>query len=74
MAIAKKDWFILDPNPIYLTHGNFGGCLKSAFEDRLKWYQKLESNPHQFLVYELFSELEKSRLSLSKSGLKNILD
>tara|TARA_B110000263_G_scaffold209670_1_gene191833 strand:+ start:1813 stop:3003 length:1191 start_codon:yes stop_codon:yes gene_type:complete len=66
MAIAKKDWFILDPNPIYLTHGNFGGCLKSAFEDRLKWYQKLESNPHQFLVYELFSELEKSRLSLSK--------
>ncbi len=66
MALGRKDWFVLDPNPIYLTHGNFGGCLKVAFDNRLFWHQKLEFNPHQFLVYDLFSELQKSRLALSK--------
>ena len=66
MAIGRKDWFVLDPKPIYLTHGNFGGCLKVAFDNRLYWHQKLEFNPHKFLVYDLFPELQKSRLSLSR--------
>ena len=66
MALGQKDWFTLDPKPIYLTHGNFGACFKVAFENRLFWHQKLESNPHQFLVYNLFSELAKSRLALSQ--------
>ncbi len=66
MALGRKDWFVLDPEPIYLTHGNFGGCLQVAFDNRLFWHQKLEFNPHQFLVYDLFSELQKSRLALSK--------
>lgn len=66
MALGKKDWFTLDSKPIYLTHGNFGACLKVAFESRLFWQQKLESNPHKFLVYDLFPELQKSRLSLSQ--------
>ncbi len=66
MALGRKDWFVLDPEPIYLTHGNFGGCLQVAFDNRLFWHQKLEFNPHQFLVYDLFSELQKSRLALSE--------
>ena len=66
MSIGKKDWFVIDSKPIYLTHGNFGGCLKVAFDNRLFWHQKLESNPHQFLVYDLFPELQKSRFALSE--------
>ncbi len=66
MALGQKDWFTLDSKSIYLTHGNFGGCLKVAFENRLFWHQKLESNPHKFLIYDLFPELQKSRISLSK--------
>jgi len=66
MAIGKKGWFVLDPDPIYLAHGSYGGCLKLAFEDRLIWHKKLESNPHQFLVYESSHEIQKSRERLGQ--------
>ena len=48
MAIGRKDWFVLDPKPIYLTHGSFGVCLQEAFENRIKWHEKMESNPFNF--------------------------
>jgi len=65
MAINKKEWFTIDQKPIYLAHGSFGGCFKTAYNSRLKWYEKLEQNPHDFLVNELFDELKKSRKVLS---------
>ena len=40
MAIGQKDWFILDPELVYLTHGTFGGCLKVAFDNKIKWQKK----------------------------------
>ena len=66
MALGKKDWFVLDHKPIYLAHGSYGGCLKLAFENRLIWHKKLESNPHQFLVYESSHEIQKSRERLGQ--------
>ena len=65
MAIGKKEWFMIDHKPIYLTHGNYGGSLKCAFHNKLNWQSKLEFNPHQFINYELFDELIKSRNELS---------
>ena len=32
MAIGRKDWFVLDSETIYLTHGSYGACLKDAFD------------------------------------------
>jgi len=65
MAVNKKEWFMIDNKPIYLTHGNYGGSLKCAFHDKLNWQRKLEFNPHHFINYELFDELIKSRNQLS---------
>ena len=65
MAIGKKEWFSIDHEPIYLAHGSFGGCFSIAYEDRLRWYEKLEKNPHNFLVNELFDELKESRKVLA---------
>jgi len=65
MALGRKDWFQIDPKPIYLAHGSFGGCFSVAYENRLSWYEKLEKNPHNFLVNELFDELKESRKALA---------
>ena len=65
MAFGKKEWFTIDHKPTYLAHGSFGGCLSIAYEDRLSWYEKLEKNPHNFLVNELFDELKESRKALA---------
>ena len=65
MAFGKKEWFMIDHEPTYLAHGSFGGCLSVAYEDRLSWYEKLEKNPHNFLVNELFDELKESRKALA---------
>ena len=57
MALGKKDWLVLDPDPIYLTHGSFGLCLKEAFDNRIKWQKKIERNPFDFIVNKAFDTL-----------------
>jgi len=66
MAIGKKDWFTLDSKSIYLTHGSFGGSLKIAFDERLKWQKKLECDPFDFIVNHSENNLEYSRKILSE--------
>ena len=61
MAIGQKDWFVLDPKPVYLTHGTFGACLKVAFDNKIKWQKKIESDPFNFLNNHAFNDLEYSR-------------
>ena len=65
MAIDKKDWFMLDEKTVYLTHGTFGGCLKTAFDNRIKWHKKIESDPFDFINNHAFNDLEHSRKFLS---------
>tara|TARA_Y100001960_G_scaffold315732_1_gene381693 strand:+ start:119 stop:1297 length:1179 start_codon:yes stop_codon:yes gene_type:complete len=65
MAIGQKDWFILDPQTVYLTHGTFGGCLKTAFDNKVKWHKKIESDPFDFINNHAFNDLEYSRKILS---------
>ena len=66
MALNKKEWFMIDSKPIYLTHGNFGGSFKCAFESKMHWQKQLESNPHHFINYQLYDEIVNSRNALSK--------
>ena len=66
MAIGKKDWFVIDPKSVYLTHGTFGACLKVAFDSKIKWQQKIESDPFDFLNNHAIDNLEYARNSLGK--------
>ena len=43
MALNKKEWFMIDSKPIYLTHGNFGGSFKCTFESKIHWQKQLEN-------------------------------
>ena len=65
MAIDKRDWFMLDEKTVYLTHGTFGGCLKTAFDNRIKWHKKIESDPFDFINNHAFNDLQHSRKFLS---------
>ena len=65
MAIGKRDWFMLDEKTVYLTHGTFGGCLKTAFDNRIKWHKKIESDPFDFINNHAFNDLQHSRKFLS---------
>jgi len=65
MAIDKRDWFMLDEKTVYLTHGSYGGCLKTAFDNRIKWHKKIESDPFDFINNHAFNDLEHSRKILS---------
>tara|TARA_B110000014_G_scaffold216456_1_gene170573 strand:+ start:1847 stop:3025 length:1179 start_codon:yes stop_codon:yes gene_type:complete len=61
MAIGRKDWFMIDPESVYLTHGTFGACLKVAFDSKMKWQHKIESDPFDFLNNHAINDLEYSR-------------
>ena len=65
MSIGKRNWFVLDKKTVYLTHGTFGGCLKVAFDNRVNWHQKIESDPFDFINNHAFNNLEHSRKILS---------
>jgi isopenicillin-N epimerase len=44
-----KDFFLLDPNIIFLNHGSFGASPKPVFETYQTWQRKLEEQPVLFL-------------------------
>ena len=66
MALGRKDWFTLDFESIYLTHGSYGASLKVAFNEKLKWQKRLENDPFDFMVNHTASKLQYSRNILSK--------
>lgn len=61
-----KAHFLLDPNITYLNHGSFGACPKPIFEDYQKWQRELELEPVQFIVYNSWEYLKRSKLALGQ--------
>lgn len=61
-----KKIFMLDPKITYLNHGSFGACPRPIFNKLIEMKKKLEFEPVQFLEYDIYSLLDKSRESLSK--------
>ena len=53
-----KDYFLLEPDVIFLNHGSFGACPRPVFEAYQFWQRKLESQPVRFLQRE-FRELDQ---------------
>jgi len=61
-----KNQFLLKEGMVYLNHGSFGACPKPVFDQYQSWQRQLESQPIQFLTDTIYSELKKSRQSLSE--------
>ena len=61
---SLKEYFLLDPNVIFLNHGSFGATPKPVLEAYQNWQLRMERQPVLFLGRELDGLLLESRLAL----------
>jgi isopenicillin-N epimerase len=61
---SLSDYFLLDPDVIFLNHGSYGATPKPVFEAYQKWQRRLEQQPVLFLGRELPHLLRESRAAL----------
>jgi isopenicillin-N epimerase len=63
---SLKEYFLLDPNIVFLNHGSYGAAPKPVFEAYQNWQRRLERQPVLFLGRELPELLHASRIALGK--------
>jgi isopenicillin-N epimerase len=61
-----KDFFLLDPQVVFLNHGSFGACPRPVFEKYQAWQRQLETQPVQFLGVDLDNYLYQARQELGR--------
>ena len=61
-----KEYFLLDPDIVFLNHGSFGATPKPVFETYQNWQLRLERQPVLFLGRELDALLRESRIALGE--------
>ena len=66
LMISLKEYFLLDPNIVFLNHGSFGATPKPVIEAYQNWQRRLERQPVLFLGRELDGLLFESRKALGK--------
>src|SRR5258705_12187892 len=59
-----KEYFLLDPNIVFLNHGSYGAAPKLVFEAYQNWQLRLERQPVLFLGRELAGLILESRIAL----------
>jgi isopenicillin-N epimerase len=64
--LSLKEYFLLDPNIVFLNHGSFGATPKPVFEAYQNWQLRLERQPVLFLGRELDGLLLESRTALGE--------
>ena len=57
---SLEEYFLLDPNIVFLNHGSYGATPKPVFEAYQKWQLRLERQPVLFLGRELPRLLRES--------------
>jgi isopenicillin-N epimerase len=60
-----KNFFLLDPEVIFLNHGSFGACPKPVFEVYQNWQRELERQPVEFLGRRITALLADARSHLA---------
>jgi isopenicillin-N epimerase len=63
---SLKEYFLLDPDVVFLNHGSFGATPKPVFEAYQNWQLRLERQPVLFLGRELDGLLRESRIALGE--------
>src|SRR5215207_924882 len=58
---SLKEYFLLDPEIVFLNHGSYGSTPRPVFEAYQKWQRRLENQPVLFLGRELDGLLKESR-------------
>ena len=61
-----KNQFLLDPTITFLNFGSFGATPKLVFEKYQEWQRVLEAEPVQFIAFDGYQYLAKSREALAK--------
>jgi isopenicillin-N epimerase len=61
-----KEYFLLDPEIIFLNHGSFGATPKPVMETYHDWQQRLEGNPVKFLDRDIKFYFKNAREALGR--------
>ena len=61
-----KEYFLLDPDIVFLNHGSFGAAPRPVFDEYQNWQRRLERQPVLFLGRELDGLLRESRVVLGQ--------
>ena len=64
--MSLKEYFLLDPDIVFLNHGSFGASPRPVFEAYQDWQVRLERQPVLFLGRELDALLGESRSVLGR--------
>lgn len=59
-----KSHFLLNPDVIFLNHGSFGATPRPVFAEYQEWQRRLERQPVQFILTELWDHLAAARRQL----------
>jgi isopenicillin-N epimerase len=63
---SLKEYFLLDPDVIFLNHGSYGATPRPVFEAYQNWQKRLERQPVLFLGRELPALMRESRAALGE--------
>jgi isopenicillin-N epimerase len=62
---GMRDFFLLDPAIIFLSHGSFGATPRPIFEEYQRWQVELERQPVEFLSRRAPDLLRAARMALA---------
>jgi isopenicillin-N epimerase len=63
---SLKQYFLLDPDVVFLNHGSYGATPKPVFEDYQNWQLRLERQPVLFLGREFNQLIYQARSALGQ--------
>ena len=61
-----KDLFLLDSTITFLNHGSFGATPKAVFDVFQEWQRKVELEPVEFFMWQMYDYLAEARTVLGE--------